>query len=86
MTSRGIQICYGCDDMDCLIQTSRRPDTVKVTTRGRTYRIPVGRFDKRLDKTSFMRKDRANWPAASVHSLHGGLVGAWRASWRQAPR
>ncbi len=67
---------YGTDDMDWLIQSSGRPDTVKVVTRGRTYMVPVGRFDNRTDKTTFVREERQKWPAASVKALHEGLAGA----------
>jgi len=67
---------YGCDDLDYLIRTSRKPGTVEVATRGRTFRIPVGRFDNRVDRTGFMRQERAKWPEASVKALHEGLVDA----------
>ncbi len=67
---------YGTDDMDYLIQTSGKPDTVKVVTRGNTFMIPVGRFDNRVDKTTFVREDRAHWPSANVKALHEGLAGA----------
>jgi len=64
---------YGCDDMEWLIQHSDRPDTVRVETRGRTYDLPVARFDNRVDKTTFVRADRAAWRPADVAALHGGL-------------
>jgi hypothetical protein len=67
---------YGMDDMDHLIQTSGKADTVKVETRGKSYLIPVGRFDNRTDKTTFVREDKAQWPAANVKALHEGLAGA----------
>ncbi len=67
---------YGCDDMEWLIQHSDRPDTIKLETRGRTYYIPVARFDNRVDKTTFVRADRAQWDPANVKALHEGLGGA----------
>lgn len=67
---------YGCDDLDHLIRKSGRPGTVKVETRGRTWMVPVGRFDNRADRTRFMREDRATWPEASVTALHQGLAEA----------
>ena len=64
---------YGCDDMDWLIRQSDRPDTVRVETRGRVHHLPVGRFDNRVDKTTFVRGERAGWPADKVEALHAGL-------------
>jgi hypothetical protein len=68
---------YGCDDMDWLITHSGRPDAVKVETRGRSYFLPVARFDNRVDKTSFVRADRARWKPADVAALHAGLSEAF---------
>jgi hypothetical protein len=67
---------YGCDDMDWLLQQSDRPDTVRVEAHGRTWYLPLGRFDNRVDKTTFVRGDRAQWKPADVAALHGGLAGA----------
>jgi hypothetical protein len=67
---------YGCDDMDWLLQDSDRPDTVRIEAHGRTWHLPVGRFDNRVDKTTFVRGDRAQWKEADVRALHEGLAGA----------
>jgi len=67
---------YGCDDMEWLLQHSDRPDTVRIEAHGRTWHLPVGRFDNRVDKTSFVRADRAQWKPADVAALHEGLAGA----------
>jgi hypothetical protein len=67
---------YGCDDMDWLLQQSDRPDTVRIEAHGRTWYLPVGRFDNRVDKTTFVRGDRAQWKASDVTALHDGLAGA----------
>jgi len=68
---------YGCDDMDWLIEHSDRPDTVRIETRGKIFHIPVARFDNRVDKTTFVRADRAAWKPADVAALHAGLAGAF---------
>ena len=68
---------YGCDDMEWLIQNSGRPDSVKIETRGRSFQIPVARFDNRVDKTSFVRAERAQWKPADVAALHSGLAEAF---------
>jgi hypothetical protein len=68
---------YGCDDMDWLIRNSDRPDTVRIETRGRTFHLPVGRFDNRVDRTTFVRAERAAWSPADVQALHDGLGAAF---------
>jgi hypothetical protein len=68
---------YGCDDMEWLIQHSDRPDTVRVETRGRTFHLPVARFDNRQDKTTFVRNERSAWKPADVTALHTGLADAF---------
>jgi len=67
---------YGCDDMDWLLQASDRPDTVRVEAHGRVWYLPVGRFDNRADKTTFVRGDRAQWKESDIRALHDGLAGA----------
>ncbi len=69
---------YGTDDMDWLLRNSGKPDTVTVETRGRTYQLPVGRFDNRVDKTTFVRGDRAAWKPEQVAALRAGLDAAFR--------
>ena len=64
---------YGMDDMEHLVETSDQPGTVRVETRGRTWRLPVARFDNRVDKTSFVREPREAWKPADVQALGGGL-------------
>ena len=67
---------YGCDDMEWLIQHSGRPDTVRIEARGRIHDLAVARFDNRVDKTSFVRADRAAWSPRDVEALHAGLADA----------
>jgi len=84
---------YGLDDMDYLISRSDRPGTVKIerpvivtNDRGervyvmKTWYIPVGRFDNRVDRTSFIRKPRDEWDSQTeVRPLHEGLKSAFAA-------
>jgi hypothetical protein len=68
---------YGTDDMEWLIQDSGRPDMVKVVKEsGAAFYLPVARLDNRVDKTTFVRADRAQWQAADIEALHRGLAGA----------
>ena len=57
---------YGCDDMEYLINNTEVADTVTVSAHGKTYHIPVGIFDNRVDKTSFLRAEPADWDADKV--------------------
>jgi hypothetical protein len=68
---------YGCDDMEWLIGQSDREGTVRIEARGRTFHLPVARFDNRVDKTTFVRAERAAWKPADVAALHAGLQGAF---------
>ena len=64
---------YGCDDMGWLIEQSDKPNTVRLEAHGRTYRLPVARFDNRVDRTSFVRDDAKSWKPEDVKALHEGL-------------
>ena len=66
---------YGVDDMDWLEQQSGA-GTVTVEAHGKKYKIPVGRFDNRVDRTSFLRAPREEWQPADVRAIHEGLRGA----------
>jgi hypothetical protein len=68
---------YGLDDMEWLISSSDRPDTVKIETRGRTYHLPVARFDNRVDKTTFVRAEPSAWKKEDADALHRGLAEAF---------
>ena len=67
---------YGCDDMDYLEAHSAKPGTITVTAGGKTYALPIARFDNRVDKTSFIRGERTEWQAGDVNAVHAGLKGA----------
>lgn len=67
---------YGCDDMEWLIAQARKPGTIPIEAHGRTYDIPVARFDNRVDRTSFVRDERGKWKPQDVKALHEGLAGA----------
>jgi hypothetical protein len=67
---------YGCDDMDWLEAHSDRPGTIAIEAHGRTFHLPIARFDNRVDKTSFIRNDKASWKPDEVKAVHEGLRGA----------
>ncbi|MEN8007960.1 MAG: hypothetical protein ABFS42_13155 [Candidatus Krumholzibacteriota bacterium] len=64
---------YGCDDMEHLLGTSGKADTVQVDKKGTSYFLPLGRFDNRVDKTSFIREDEDKWADADVKALQDGM-------------
>ena len=70
---------YGCDDMEWLLGQSDRPNTIRIQAHGKTWTLPVGRFDNRVDRTSFIRADPKKWAAADVQALHDGLKEAFAA-------
>jgi hypothetical protein len=64
---------YGQDDMEWLLKNSQQPGTVTVQAHGKTYHLPVARFDNRTDKTSFLRESQSSWNPAAVKAVHEGL-------------
>lgn len=70
---------YGCDDMAWLLENSDRPDTVRIEAHGREFHLPVGRFDNRVDRTTFIRGDRSGWTGEQVAALQAGMREAFDA-------
>lgn len=64
---------YGVCDMAYQLEQSAKPNTVQVDKDGQTYFLPLGRFDNRVDKTSFIREDQAQWSAEDVAALQKGM-------------
>jgi hypothetical protein len=59
---------YGCDDMAWLDHDGH----VSVGHR----KLPLARFDNRVDKTSFLRADPSAWGKDDVKAIHDGLSAA----------
>ncbi len=72
---------YGSCDMAWLIEHADHPDTIRIEAHGRTFHLPVARFDNRVDRTSFLRDDPATWPDARVRDLHEALAGPMARLW-----
>ncbi len=64
---------YGCDDMRYLLDTARKPGTLTVRAHGSIYDVPVGVFDNRVDRTSFLRADAALWQSEQVATVTRGI-------------
>lgn len=69
---------YGCDDMQWLLDNSGKPNAVKVQKDGKTWHLPIGRFDNREDLTTFIRDDLGDWKPADVEKLRAGMEAAFR--------
>lgn len=67
---------YGCDDMGWLEQNSEIPGTITIAKDGKKYHLPIGRFDNRVDKTSFLRDEKKLWAKEKVTAVHGGIKSA----------
>jgi hypothetical protein len=61
---------YGCDDIAHLMQSSKVPNTLSIEAHGKTYHLPFGRFDNRVDKTTFVREEPNKWDPKAVTALH----------------
>ena len=64
---------YGCDDMEYLVEHAEVKNTVTVKAHGRSYNVPIGIFDNRVDKTSFLRAEPADWDAAKVEDVTAAI-------------
>jgi hypothetical protein len=64
---------YGTCDMAYLLETSGKEDTVKISRDGKDYFLPLGRFDNRVDKTTFIREEPDQWSAEDVAALQAGM-------------
>ena len=62
---------YGCDDMLYLASQSGKPDTVSIvcTADGKVYDLPIGVFDNRDDKTTFLREEPETWPEDKIEDF-----------------
>lgn len=72
---------YGCDDMQYLREHAEVENTITVKRDGRTYNVPIGVFDNRVDKTSFLRGDVAGWDKAKVDDMTKAVKQATDAMW-----
>ena len=60
---------YGCDDIEYLVSASDIPDTVCIKSCGKVWHLPIGIFDNRKDKTSFLRNAPETWDSALLNEF-----------------
>jgi len=68
---------YGCDDIAWLVEKAQKPGRIDIVAHGKKYQLPIGRFDNRIDKTSFIRNDQKQWKKTETSSLFNGLKDAF---------
>ncbi|MBR0160282.1 MAG: hypothetical protein IJQ02_03155 [Oscillospiraceae bacterium] len=56
---------YGCDDMEYL-RAQSKANCVSFEAHGKHWDVPIGVFDNRVDKTSFLRAEPENRDPAKV--------------------
>ena len=64
---------YGCDDMEYLVEHSEQENTIIVSAYGKNYHLPIGIFDNRQDKTSFLRETPEKWDANRVDTVTAAI-------------
>lgn len=67
---------YGCDDMEYLLNNTEIENTVTVKAHGTSYHVPVGIFDNRVDKTSFLREEPSQWDEDKIKEVTAGIRAA----------
>lgn len=72
---------YGCDDMQYLREHTEVENTITVKAHDVTYHLPIGVFDNRVDKTSFLRADKQDWDPQMVADVTRAIRAATDAMW-----
>ena len=74
---------YGCDDMSYLIEHTEKPHTITVKKGNDVKYIPIGIFDNRVDKTSFLRGDISNWKEDQIIEMTNSIKTATDTMWAE---
>ena len=77
---------YGCDDMQYLREHTEVENTITVKAHDVTYHLPIGVFDNRVDKTSFLRADKQDWDPQMVADVTRAIRAATDAMWSHYKR
>ena len=83
MTPQSVMLYdYGCDDMLYLRDTSDIKDTITLRNETGTYHLPIGVFDNRVDKTTFLREDPSKWDQQLVKEVTASIHDATDTMWK----
>ena len=77
---------YGCDDMEYLRDHTEVEDTITVEAYGKTYHLPIGVFDNRVDKTSFLRTPKNAWDPDMVDEVTAAIRTATDTMWKNCKK
>ena len=66
---------YGCDDMEYL-RAHSKANCVSFDAHGRHWDVPIGVFDNRVDKTSFLRAEPECWDKDKVADVTAAIRAA----------
>ncbi len=72
---------YGMCDMAWLMESSDESGTIRIESQGSAFHIPVERFDNRMDLTTFLRSDAAEWTDADIDAIHAPIKDACVKLW-----
>ena len=72
---------YGCDDMEYLREQAEVPGTITVKKPSGTWNVPIGVFDNRVDKTSFLRADKSEWSDENIQDMTESIREATDTMW-----
>ncbi len=72
---------YGVCDMMWLREHSEKPDTITVKEHGKTYHVPIGVFDNRVDKTTPFRSEPETWDPQLVDEAITAIKEATDTMW-----
>jgi len=72
---------YGCDDMEYLRANTEVENTITVKAHDRTWHLPIGVFDNREDKTTFLREDDDKWDPTLVEEVTKAIKEATDTMW-----
>ncbi len=73
---------YGVDDRKYLRDSSPVKDTITIVSSGKTFHLPIGVFDNRIDRTSFLREDPGKWEKKKVEAVTSSIKEATDARWK----
>lgn len=72
---------YGVDDREYLRKASDIQNTIKVRSHGQVFHLPIGVFDNRVDRTSFLRKDSKDWEKDQLEAVTASIKEATDRRW-----
>ena len=72
---------YGCDDLRYMVSQSQKQNTLCIEAHGKSWELPVGIFDNREDKTSFLRGEKETWGELQLEEFSAAIKQATDSMW-----